>query len=173
VEQSLWKTVYYRPIEEFRRRIKHAADAGERGLEPLRKARLSLWVPQLSVYHAAANGLCKSRCARCICQSCRCLSTAAVALSCGHTAGSCCTARLSVYLSVCLSNSQHTAGSCCTARLSVYLSVCLSNSQHTAGSCCTMLLPVCERTRPTRHPRELLIAPFKLPRFALPLSRCW
>lgn len=37
VEPALWKSVYYRPIEEFRRRIKAAAAAGERGREPLQK----------------------------------------------------------------------------------------------------------------------------------------
>ena len=40
LEQLLWKQVYYRPIEEFRRRIRHAAEAGERGREPLRKVSL-------------------------------------------------------------------------------------------------------------------------------------
>lgn len=37
VEPALWKSVYYRPIEEFRRRIKAAAAAGEKGKEPLQK----------------------------------------------------------------------------------------------------------------------------------------
>ncbi len=37
MEQTLWKVVYYRPIEEFRRRIRLAADAGDRGRKPLRK----------------------------------------------------------------------------------------------------------------------------------------
>ena len=36
----MWKSVYYRPIEEFRRRIKAAAAAGERGREPLQKVHL-------------------------------------------------------------------------------------------------------------------------------------
>ncbi len=37
IEQTLWKVVYYRPIEEFRRRIRLASEAGNRGQEPLRK----------------------------------------------------------------------------------------------------------------------------------------
>ena len=37
VEPALWKSVFYRPIEEFRRRIKAAAAAGDKGKEPLRK----------------------------------------------------------------------------------------------------------------------------------------
>lgn len=41
VEQTLWKVVYYRPIEEFRRRIRLAADAGDRGCEPLRKVGIA------------------------------------------------------------------------------------------------------------------------------------
>ena len=40
VEQTLWKVVYYRPIEEFRRRIRLASEAGNRGQEPLRKVLL-------------------------------------------------------------------------------------------------------------------------------------
>lgn len=37
VEPALWKSVFYRPIEEFRRRIKAASAAGEKGREPLQK----------------------------------------------------------------------------------------------------------------------------------------
>lgn len=37
METALWKWVFYRPIEEFRHRVRFAADAGERGKEPLRK----------------------------------------------------------------------------------------------------------------------------------------
>jgi len=37
VEPALWKSVFYRPIEEFRRRIKAAAVAGEKGRAPLQK----------------------------------------------------------------------------------------------------------------------------------------
>jgi hypothetical protein len=39
VEQCLWKTVVYAVIEEFRRRIKSAAAAGEKGEVPLRKVQ--------------------------------------------------------------------------------------------------------------------------------------
>lgn len=39
VEQTLWKVVWYRPIEEFRRRIRLASEAGDRGREPLRKVQ--------------------------------------------------------------------------------------------------------------------------------------
>ena len=44
VEPALWKSVFYRPIEEFRRRIKAAAAAGEKGREPLQKVSLGLVV---------------------------------------------------------------------------------------------------------------------------------
>lgn len=37
MEPALWKSVFYRPIEEFRRRIKAAAAAGEKGRAPLQK----------------------------------------------------------------------------------------------------------------------------------------
>ncbi len=37
MEPALWKSVFYRPIEEFRRRIKAAAVAGEKGRAPLQK----------------------------------------------------------------------------------------------------------------------------------------
>ena len=37
IETALWKWVYYKPIEEFRHRVRFAADAGEKGEEPLRK----------------------------------------------------------------------------------------------------------------------------------------
>lgn len=40
VEPALWKSVFYRPIEEFRRRIKAASAAGEKGREPLQKVCL-------------------------------------------------------------------------------------------------------------------------------------
>ncbi|KAK9817739.1 hypothetical protein WJX72_001469 [[Myrmecia] bisecta] len=39
VEQALWKSVFYRPIEEFRRRIKMSAMAGEKGKELLKKVK--------------------------------------------------------------------------------------------------------------------------------------
>lgn len=39
VEPALWKSVFYRPIEEFRRRIKAASAAGEKGREPLQKVQ--------------------------------------------------------------------------------------------------------------------------------------
>lgn len=42
VEPALWKSVFYRPIEEFRRRIKAASAAGEKGREPLQKVRLAV-----------------------------------------------------------------------------------------------------------------------------------
>ncbi|DBA73433.1 TPA: hypothetical protein ACH3X1_011469 [Trebouxia sp. C0004] len=41
VEPALWKSVFYRPIEEFRRRIKAAAVAGEKGRAPLQKVKLT------------------------------------------------------------------------------------------------------------------------------------
>ncbi len=37
IETALWKWVFYKPIEEFRHRVRYAADAGEKGEEPLRK----------------------------------------------------------------------------------------------------------------------------------------
>lgn len=40
MEPALWKSVFYRPIEEFRRRIKAASAAGEKGREPLQKVCL-------------------------------------------------------------------------------------------------------------------------------------
>ena len=45
IETALWKWVFYKPIEEFRHRVRYAADAGEKGEEPLRK----VW--QLAVRH--------------------------------------------------------------------------------------------------------------------------
>ena len=37
IETALWKWVFYKRIEEFRHRVRYAADAGEKGEEPLRK----------------------------------------------------------------------------------------------------------------------------------------
>ncbi len=37
IDTALWKWVYYKPIEEFRHRVRFAADAGEKGEEPLRR----------------------------------------------------------------------------------------------------------------------------------------
>ena len=39
IEQSLWKTGFYAVIEEFRKRIKQAKDAGPPAEENLRKVR--------------------------------------------------------------------------------------------------------------------------------------
>ena len=39
VEQSLWKSCFYAVIEEFRRRIKRAMDAGQPAEDNLQKAR--------------------------------------------------------------------------------------------------------------------------------------
>jgi hypothetical protein len=39
VEGLLWKAVFYKPIEEFRRRVKKAVDAGPDAAEILQKVR--------------------------------------------------------------------------------------------------------------------------------------
>ena len=63
MEPALWKSVFYRPIEEFRRRIKAASAAGEKGREPLQK------VCCLTINNAASRGgtLC-SPCTDCMLQ---------------------------------------------------------------------------------------------------------
>ena len=38
IEAALWKNVFYKPIEEFRKRIRQAAGLGDKGTELLRKA---------------------------------------------------------------------------------------------------------------------------------------
>ena len=60
VEPALWKSVYYRPIEEFRRRIKAAAAAGERGREPLQKVESASF--QLTVHGSITIGPCLRAC---------------------------------------------------------------------------------------------------------------
>ena len=72
IEQTLWKVVYYRPIEEFRRRIRLASEAGNRGQEPLRKVdpRLPVetWQPCQDVIAQCqrewfvATGIARPRC---------------------------------------------------------------------------------------------------------------
>ena len=61
VEPALWKSVFYRPIEEFRRRIKAAAAAGEKGREPLHKvghAQLSnIYQRRCCLWQIAALGM--------------------------------------------------------------------------------------------------------------------
>lgn len=37
VEQVVWREVFYRPIQEFQRRLRHASQAGDAGREALRK----------------------------------------------------------------------------------------------------------------------------------------
>lgn len=57
VEPALWKSVFYRPIEEFRRRIKAAAVAGEKGRAPLQKVGTLHAMPVTLNYEAGCSDL--------------------------------------------------------------------------------------------------------------------
>ncbi len=55
MEPALWKSVFYRPIEEFRRRIKAAAAAGEKGRAPLQKVGALHATPVTHNYEAGCS----------------------------------------------------------------------------------------------------------------------
>lgn len=60
MEQALWKVVYYRSCEEFRRRIRLASEAGDRGREPLRKVN-SCHGSSNACSHAVSSVVCSAK----------------------------------------------------------------------------------------------------------------